>query len=73
MSDTKRGNEARNIIDEVLRFDPVMFRAAWDRVLGLAEWAEMIRIHMDHQAKLRKLGSANARNQGQTPQGENHE
>jgi hypothetical protein len=41
-------------------FDPVTFRAAWGRVLGLAEWAEMIRTHMDHQAKLRQLGSANS-------------
>lgn len=37
-------------------FDPVALRSSWTRVLGLAEWAEMIQEHMKHQAKLRKMG-----------------
>ena len=35
--------------------DPISMRAAWNRVLGLAAWADMIRTHMDYQASLRKM------------------
>lgn len=41
--------------------DSIAMREAWSRFLGLEEWAEMIRVLMDYQAKLRKIGSANAR------------
>jgi hypothetical protein len=47
--------------------DLISIRDAWSRVLGLATWADMIRTHMDHQAKLRQLSANNAVRVGGTP------
>ena len=43
-------------VEAVGSHDLISLRDAWSRVLGLATWADMIRTHMDHQAKLRKIG-----------------